>query len=80
MMPTRIDEYGVEVNVRYVSDPPDRYKDITRKRRIVRLAFDKIRHGDDKLMVNMLARVLAGKIDLTSDILQTSQSIIDRRS
>lgn len=79
-MPTRIDEYGVEVNVRHVSDPPDRYKDITRKRRIVRLAFDKIRQSDDRLMVNMLAKVLGGKIDLTADVLKTAQSIIDRQS
>ena len=80
-MPTRIDEYGVEVNIRYARDPTDRYADITRKRRIIRAAFDKIRHNQNEgLMVGMLARVLGGKIDLTADIVKTAQSIADRRS
>lgn len=77
-MPTRIDQWGVEVNIRGASDPPDHYKEITRRRRIVRQAFDRIRHSpQERLMVDMLAKVLGGKMDLTIDVLATAESILE---
>lgn len=80
MMPTRIDEHGIIVNVRYASDMSPRYKEITRKRRIVREAFDNIRNSpQERLMVDMLAKVLGGKLDLTGDVLATAEAILSRR-